>query len=238
MVEKNKVYKFKEEFCKELKIPANQYDRKQQELLDWLTNFFDFEFYEGKPLRIFIKEIYAEYISLPRKIPNQNKLTKQKQEDIKNFVVNDYLSEEWKLASKCDAARQYNKKEGKQKYGWTNEKYIAQTYMKPVFNEYAENDGQLVWAWFSTYKPLDQLAYDKWVKIREEEKIGEKEAANGFYKIAQGENAEEELSAFQKALERFKKEYGDTPVLLDSWRLKTASVQFNQENWNKFKSED
>lgn len=232
MLKTNKVYKFKEEFCKELNIPANQYDRKQKELLDWLTNFFDFEFYEGRPLRIFIKEVYGEYMPLPRK---NTQTTKQKQEDVKNFVVNDYLTEEWQLASKCDAARKYNKKEGKKKYGWTNEKYIAQTYMKPVFSEYAENDGQLVWAWFETYTPLNQEAYDKWVKIREEEKIGEKEAAKGFYKIAQGEDAEKELSAFQKALERFKNEYGDTPVLLDSWRLKSASINFNQEAWDKFK---
>lgn len=29
MIEINKTYRFKEEFCAELSIPANQYDRKQ-----------------------------------------------------------------------------------------------------------------------------------------------------------------------------------------------------------------
>ena len=44
MIEINKVYRFKDEFAKELSIPSNQIDRRQKELLDWLTNFFVYKF--------------------------------------------------------------------------------------------------------------------------------------------------------------------------------------------------
>lgn len=30
------IYKLKEEFCSELEIPQNQYDRRQKELFEWL----------------------------------------------------------------------------------------------------------------------------------------------------------------------------------------------------------
>jgi hypothetical protein len=61
MIEENHIYAFKKEFCKILKIPDNQAERRLSELLDWLTNYFDFEFYKGNPHRIFIKKIYGDY---------------------------------------------------------------------------------------------------------------------------------------------------------------------------------
>lgn len=70
MIKVNTIYKFKAEFAKELGIPANQIDRRQEELLNWLSNFFDYIFYEGCPKRILIKEIYGEYQPLPRKTPS------------------------------------------------------------------------------------------------------------------------------------------------------------------------
>ena len=60
-VELNHCYVFKREFCKMLKIPDNQAERRTEELLEWLTNFFDYEFYKGCPNRILIREIYGEY---------------------------------------------------------------------------------------------------------------------------------------------------------------------------------
>jgi hypothetical protein len=68
------IYKFKEEFCVKLNIPMNQANRRQEELLLWLTNFFDYEYLPGNPIRIHIKEVIGEYQPLPRKAPNQNKL--------------------------------------------------------------------------------------------------------------------------------------------------------------------
>ena len=58
----------KNEFCKELGIPMNQVERRLEELLQWLENFYDYEFYEGRPNRIYIKRIIGDYRPLPRKI--------------------------------------------------------------------------------------------------------------------------------------------------------------------------
>ena len=52
---------FKEEFCVELGIPKNQVERRLDELLNWLRNFYDFEFKKGRPHCIVIKEIIGEY---------------------------------------------------------------------------------------------------------------------------------------------------------------------------------
>lgn len=176
-------------------------------------------------------------MSLPRKSPSQTALTKQKQKDVEEFVLGNCLTLEWQLTSKTETARQFIRKVGKAKYGWTNAKYIAQTYIKPVFDEYAESDGYRVWAMFSTYEPLEPEAFDRWRIIRIQEQINEEKAANAFFKMAQGEGIEEELSYYKKALERFKEECGDIPVLLESWRLKTKywpeEIRSNKDflNW-------
>lgn len=103
MIEK-RVYLFKEEFCKELKIPTNQYDRNKDRLLEWLTNFFDFDYLPGRPIRIHIKEIYGEYQQLPRKSPKQDELNKQKKEDYEKFTIA-ALGTEFKPNSKMRVAR-------------------------------------------------------------------------------------------------------------------------------------
>ena len=81
-----KVYKFKEEFCKELGIPNNQPDRRLKELLEWLKNFYEFNFFKGNPHRIEILEVIGEYRPLPRKVPKQDKLTLEKKEKYKKTL--------------------------------------------------------------------------------------------------------------------------------------------------------
>ena len=45
------IYKFKDEFCKELKIPANQYDRRNQNYL----NGFPYQLYILRTGTLFLK---------------------------------------------------------------------------------------------------------------------------------------------------------------------------------------
>ena len=101
---KKQVYLFREEFCKELKIPINQYKNRQEELLEWLTNFFDFDYLPGRPIRINIKEVYGEYQQLPRKSPKQDELNKQKKVDYEKFTIA-ALGTEFKPNSKMRVAR-------------------------------------------------------------------------------------------------------------------------------------
>ena len=59
-----------------------------------------------------------------------------------------------------------------------------------------------------------------WRRILDEEHINERDAANAFYKQEQGEDISKEKQYYKNAMERFRAEYGDIPVLVKSWRLK------------------
>lgn len=217
-----KTYKFND-FCEELKIPRGQRERRLKELLNWLTNFYSYEFIKGKgtPHYITIKEIYGEYQPLPRKNVNT---TKQKHEEVKTFICTKHLTSQFQLTSKTHAAREYIKEEGYEKYGLTNCKYVASAYVKEVFDTYAESDGKYVQAWFSTYTVIPEDILSDWANIRREERIHDEAAASAFYKMAQGEDIGVEMSRYERALTRFREKYNDTPVYVESWRLKEESA--------------
>lgn len=86
MIEICRTYKFKEEFCKELGISNCQVERKLNDLLNWLRNFYDFEFKKSRPFLITIKDIIGEYKPLPRKVPSQDELTREKKEKYDAFT--------------------------------------------------------------------------------------------------------------------------------------------------------
>lgn len=223
MIEK-RVYSFKEEFCKELNIPSNQYDRKKKELLEWLTNFFDYDYLPGRPIRINIKEIYGEYQPLPRKVPKQDELNKQKKEDYEKFTIT-ALGTEFKPNSKMRVAREAIESFSYEKYSHSSVEAVAKRYIKEPFEKYGETDNQKVWVYYSTYEKLNELEIEDWRNILSQEHIGEKEAACAFYKQEQGQDISEEKNYYQRAQEKFIKKYGDIPVLVQSWKAKKSTLR-------------
>lgn len=224
MIKPNTFYKFKAEFAKELNIPTNQIDRRQKELLQWLTNFFDFEFYEGKPKRIFIKTILGDYQPLPRKLPDQSALTQEKKERYKNYVIAS-LGTDYKPNSQAFIAREGIAAFGNKLYHHKNYKAVAERYVREPMKKYGESDNKKIWVWFSTYEPLDKETLSDWRSILAEEKISEKEAACAFYRQEQGEDISKEKNYFKKAQERFIDRYQDFAVLVSSWRLKQLTTE-------------
>lgn len=220
MIEKQ-VYLFREEFCKELKIPINQYKNRQEELLEWLTNFFDFDYLPGRPIRINIKEIYGEYQQLPRKSPKQDELNKQKKEDYEKFTIA-ALGTEFKPNSKMRVARQAIDSFGYEKYSHTNAEWVSRKYVKEPFEKYGETDNQQVWVFYSTYEKVPADILEDWRQILREEHIGEEEAANAFYKQEQGQDISKEKSYYKKAQERFSSKYNDIPILVKSWKVRPS----------------
>lgn len=218
MIEAGKVYNFKTEFWPLVGINKGQWENRRQDLLDWLTNFFDYELYEGRPIRIYVKAVIGEYQPLPRKV-NNKELTLQKQEDYKSFTLA-ALGTEFKPNSKRRVARESIMAFGQTRYGHTSIPAVAERYVGPVFDEYGETDNQKKWVWYSTYEPLNDEALARWRRIMEEEHISEQEAANAFYRHAEGEDISEELGYFKKARDRFICEFGECAVLVPSWRLK------------------
>ena len=67
---------------------------------------------------------------------------------------------------------------------------------------------------------MSQEVVDNWRNILREENIGEQEAANAFYRAAEGEDTTREQGYYANAKKRFKEIYGDIPVLVKSWKLK------------------
>lgn len=213
------IYKFKEEFCVKLNIPMNQANRRQEELLLWLTNFFDYEYLPGNPIRIHIKEVIGEYQPLPRKAPNQNKLNEQKKEDYKTFTIAS-LGPEYKPNSKSKVARDAIDSFGYEKYGHISSEAVARRYVKEPFDKYGESNGKYLWVFYSTYEPFDEETLGNWKSILTGAKLSEEEAANAFFKYAEGEDITQELDCYKKARKLFYKEYGDYPVRVAEWHLK------------------
>lgn len=215
-----KLYSFKEEFCKELGIPKNQSERRLKELLEWLNNFYEYEFFTGRPNRILIKNIFGDYQPLPRKVSKKyDELEAQKKKDYTDFTIA-ALGTEFKPNSKAKIARDAIYEFGHKKYQHSNVEGVARRYVKGPFDTYGETDNHNVWVYYETYEPLDLDVLKEWRDILKEEHISEQEAANAFYRQEQGEDISEEKSYYKRAMERFKKEYGCIPVLVKNWRLR------------------
>ena len=219
MIEINKCYRFKSEFAQELNLPKHQIDRRQDELLEWLQNFFDFDFFEGNPKRIIIKEIYGEYQPLPRKVPSARELTEEKKERYAQFTINS-LSDEFEPNSQAKIAREAIAEFGYELYSHTSIEAVAKHYIKEPMHEYGENDGQKIWVWYTTYKPMTQEEIADWHGMLSANRISEKEAAQAFYRQEQGEDVSKEKQYFRNALKELKEKYGDIAVLVSSWRRK------------------
>lgn len=215
------IYTLKD-FCRQLKIADNQRERRREELYEWLTNFFNYEILDGKPIRIEIKEIYGEYQQLPRKLPSQNKLNKEKEIDYTNYTLA-ALGTDFKPNSQSKIARDAINDFGYDKYKHTNAEAVVKRFIKEPFNKYGENDGTRIWVYFSNYEPIKDKELERWRQIREEENILEKEAANAFYRQEQGEDITKEKNSFKRAMDRFKEECGDIPVLVGRWKLKSKN---------------
>lgn len=230
-IEKNKTYNFKTEFCPALGITKYQIDRRKDDLLIWLSNFYDYIFISGRPERIEIHDIYGEYQPMPRKVAALSQLTQEKKEYYANYVKN-HFSLDFAPNSKMRMSRNAINAGGYEKFGHLNPKTVAYTYIKEPFERYGENDNTYIWAFYSTYKPLDQKSSDRWHAILQREHIDEEQAANAFYRSAQGEDVSQEQSYYKKALEAFEEEFNDIPVRVQNWRLKREYVTINTEPKN------
>lgn len=220
MIEK-KIYFFND-FCKLLNIPSYQKDRRKQDLLAWLKEFFDYNILGGKPLRIEILEQYGEYKPLPRKIAGYT--LEEKLKDYEAFTIA-ALGTEYKPNSKSKIAREAICSFGEEKYGHTSTEGVTRRFVKPAFGKYGETNDIHVWVWYTTYEPIDKKALQAWRKILKEEHIAEEEAANAFYKQQQGEDITKERKAFEYARIRFEAEYGEKPpILVKEWRANLEKI--------------
>ena len=221
MIKEPGTYLLKKEFFKENHIPEKQWESRKADLLEWIACFYTFELKGSSPIMIIIHEVIGEYQPLPRKV-NTKELQLAKEKDYTNFTIAS-LGPEFKPNSKARVAREAIWSFGAERYGHENVKYITNTFVKPVFDEYGESNGVRRWVWYETYEPLDQETLERWRQIMFEEHISESEAANAFYRQEQGEDISKEKGYFAAARARFKSEFGSCPILVSDWRLKKGA---------------
>ena len=217
------LYKLKEEFFKEHNITEHQWKRRKEELLEWLKEFYNYKIIPGNPLTIEIIEEYGKYRPLPRKKYNPTERQQQKKKDYEIFTIA-ALGAEFKPNSKSKISRDAIDSFGYEKYGHLSQKKVAERYVKEPFDKNAETNGNNVWVYYDTYRPMSEEVVEKWRMILREEKIGEQEAANAFYRQEQGEDVSVEKGYYKKAVERFQREYHGTPVLVKEWRLNQSLI--------------
>lgn len=212
------IYEFKTEFWPLIGIKKNQWENRKEDLLEWLTNFYDYELLEGRPLRIHIKEVYGEYQPLPRQV-NNTALSEEKKQRYTAFAIAS-LGTEFKPNSKAKTTREALDAFGRKDYGHENVQSISKRYIGPAFDQYGETNGIRHWVWYPSYKPLSEKELECWRLIMAEEHISEQEAANAFYRQEQGEDISKEKGYYKKARTRLKEEFGMNAVLVSDWRLK------------------
>lgn len=152
-------------------------------------------------------------------------MTKVKRKDYAKFTY-ESLTFEYQPLSKSKVAREGIDEFGYEKFGHTNTEAVVRRYVREPFDQFAETDGNHQWVYYKTYKPLDGAALSAWYTTMSNYHINEKQAALAFYKTAQGEDITEELANYRSAMKAFKMMYGDVPINVRNWRLKT-------EYWNK-----
>ena len=221
MIEAGKIYDFKDEFFKLTGITMYQFRNRKEELLEWLYEFYDYELYEGRPIRIYIKEVMGEYKPLPRKV-NSKELTEKKTKKYTTFTIA-ALGTEFKPNSKARVAREAMLEFGYEEFGHTSVPAVSRRYVGPAMDTYGEHNNKYQWVYFLSYEPLEPDVLKQWIEILHEEHIGEEEAANAFYRLAEGEDISQEKQAYKKAQMRFKAIYGTIPVKVPSWRLKKGA---------------
>lgn len=212
------IYEFKTEFWPLIGIKKNQWENRKEDLLEWLTNFYDYELLEGRPLRIHIKEVYGEYQPLPRQV-NNTALSEEKKQRYTAFAIAS-LGTEFKPNSKAKTTREALDAFGRKDYGHENVQSISKRYIGPAFDQYGETNGIRHWVWYPSYEPLSEKELERWRLIMAEEHISEQEAANAFYRQEQGEDISKEKGYYKKARARLKEEFGMNAVLVSDWRLK------------------
>lgn len=135
-IEANKIYDFKKEFWGIVGINKGQWENRKADLLEWLKEFYDYELLEGRPIRIYIKEIIGEYKPLPRKI-NSRELTEKKISKYTNFAIAS-LGTDFKPNSKARVSREAMSSFGYNEFGHISVPAVSRRYVGPAMEQYGE----------------------------------------------------------------------------------------------------
>lgn len=214
----NQKYRVTKEFLPLVGITINQWNRRKKEILDWLENFYEYEYKEGRPATITITKIYADYQPLPYRY----KYTKE--EKIRDYekYVKDHLPREWELLTKKKMAEDSIKDFSREKYGHYSPESVVKGYVSPAMEKFGEKTRDTFWVHRNEGKYIlcteEEIAALK--ELFSKYNISEKQQADAFKKYADGENIDKEVSWYKAAIGEFESTYGFIPFKISKWKLK------------------
>ena len=208
------------ELRKVLNIPEKQWERRKQELLEYLKLFFDYDYsYKGRVYMFNIKEQYAEYEPMPRKTQFK---------EIYNFYANEVdniLQDKPRntgsnLAREiCDTNNQYNHQES-----------TAASYIRPYLKEnYVVCDKTWCRIDYENYTYLP-IGNDELVELHKlfETYLNSKDTAEILSSVDAGYDTKDGAilklrDRYLTAISRFKSKFGYRPYKAGELRRKKVS---------------
>lgn len=216
MIELNKEYVFAD-FCKELEISNYVQRRRLDDLLEWLKEFYVYDFAKSRPYKITIHEILGNFEPLPRNLPLQKEATAKKKEDYAKFTY-EALGDEYKPNSKSKIAREAIDDFGYKCYGHISKEAVTKRYIAEPFNKYGQTNDKWVWVNFYNYEPMPIEQVNRWKEILKEEHLSDEEIIRNFHARMRDEEIPPEETYYKKALDRIGDEFGIIPIYVQYWK--------------------
>ena len=207
------------ELSNKYNISKNTWDRRKDELLEYLNEYMDIkEEIQGNGRYVY----YIDEDTLPESIP---KIPRKNDRAGRALKYIDYtiaaLGTEFKPNSKSKIAREAINDFAFKEYGHKSQRSVVKTYVGPIMEEKGEKSSDMIWVNSVTYEPLTDEEVALLNQCFKDARITEKEMANAFIKYQQEEDITDESNRYNKAIMQFS-EYNNCarPIKVYKWRAK------------------
>lgn len=236
-IELGKKYLFKEEFCKQiLEERPNVYNRKVKQFLQWLREFFIFDYKKSSPSTIIILDVLKEYEMFPR-YDASNRIQKRLEREA---AVEKFIREEV-FKDSHEVCTSYSKiSRDMQAKGLITEikvSTLARGYVNPVLNRMA--DSKIFWYFKGKYYTEEEYKERKNEFFQEIYKKAENEDSfleEVIYILKNKDefNIEEKIENYEKAISIFVNDKEDVPIPKRRWSIKDEyKFLFEKKGVNK-----
>lgn len=198
-------------------ISHNTWDRRHDDLLDYLQDFMNI--IEVKERGRYYYEIEGE---LPESIPTiprkSRKAVKiQKYED----YTKDQLTDDYQPNSKSRVARLAIKNFGTKEFNHHSTEAVARRYVGPAMDKYGEHTERYYWVNYDNYKLMtdEQIAYLRQC-FTENDLDEEQMETIAVDALNNKMPSQQKQLDYRDAIDQFRSEYGFIPVKVPKWRLK------------------
>lgn len=228
-IELGKKYLFKEEFCKQiLEERPNVYNRKVKQFLQWLREFFIFDYKKSSPSTIIILDILKEYEMFPR-YDASNRIQKrlEREATVEKFIREEVFKDSHEV---CTSYSKISR--DMQAKGLITEikaPTLARGYVNPVLNRMAIKM-YMVWVWNECYEDLTKDQIEEWlqlvISLMRKDKTDE-EIIKEYIEIMSIEDDETrnivikdiKQNYYKNAIMIFRSKYGEQPIKVYKWAL-------------------